>query len=227
MKVLIIEDDLEIIGSVSLAFKIRWPQAEFISTHLGEEGIKLVESKCPDVVILDLGLIDISGFEVLKQIRLFSSVPILILSVRMDESDIVRGLEEGADDYMVKPFKQFELLSRIRALTRRKDILVEELPLICGQLHFVPSTRQLFCSEKEIDLTPTEALILHHLMRSAGQVVTYSSLAETVWGENYSNAAASLKVYIRRLRKKLEVDPSQPQLILTKSSLGYLLVKPD
>ncbi len=227
MKVLIIEDDLEIIESIDLAFQIRWPQAKLISTHLGEEGIELVESENPDVVILDVGLIDISGFEVLKQIRLFSSVPILILTVRMEESDIVKGLEWGADDYMTKPFKQLELLSRIQALIRRRVLLVEETALICGQLHFVPSTRQLLCGEKEIALTPSEGHILHHLMKNAGQVVTYSNLGKTVWGENYPDATKSLRVYIRRLRKKLEANPSQPQLILTKPGVGYLLVKPD
>ena len=225
MKVLIIEDDQEIVEAVSLAFQIRWPEAKLVSTHLGERGIELVESESPDVVILDLGLPDISGFEVLKQTRLFSAVPILILTVRADEADIVKGLEWGADDYVVKPFRQLELLSRVKALTRRLGHL-EEAPLVCGQLHFNPPTGQLLYGEKEISLTPTEGRILHHLMRNAGQVLTHSGLAETVWGEDYPDAADSLKVYIRRLREKLEVDPSHPQLILTKSGIGYSLTKP-
>ncbi len=226
MKVLIIEDDREIVEVVSLAFKIRWPEVKFVSTHLGERGVELVESENPDVVILDLGLVDISGFEVLKQIRLFSTVPILILTVRSDEADIVKGLEWGADDYMVKPFRQLELLSRIRALTRRASPLAKETPLVCGQLHFDPTTRQLFYGSREIGLTRTEASILHHLMRNAGQVVTYSGLAEAVWGEDYPDTVGSLRVYIRRLREKLEAEPSQPQIILTKTGIGYLLAKP-
>ena len=227
MKVLIIEDDREIVEVVSLAFQIRWPEVKLVSTHLGEKGVELVESENPDVVILDLGLVDISGFEVLKQIRLFSAIPVLILTVRSDEADIVKGLEWGADDYMVKPFRQLELLSRIRALTRRVSPLAKETPLVCGQLHFDPSTRQLFYGEREIGLTRTEGSILHHLMRNAGQVVTYSSLAESVWGEDYPDAVDSLRVYIRRLREKLEAEPSQPQIILTKTGVGYLLAKPD
>ena len=225
MKVLIIEDDQEIVEAVSLAFQIRWPEAKLVSTHLGERGIELVESENPDVTILDLGLPDISGFEVLKQIRLFSSVPVLILTVRADEADIVKGLEWGADDYVVKPFRQLELLSRVKALTRRRG--PEEAPLVCGQLHFNPSTGQLLYGEKEISLTRTEGRILHHLMRNAGQVVTHSGLAETVWGDDYPDAADSIKVYVRRLREKLEADPSHPQLILTKAGIGYLLAKPD
>jgi len=227
MKVLIIEDDAEIVQVVSIAFNIRWPEAQVVSTPNGERGVELVESENPDVVILDLGLPDISGFEALKNIRDFSQVPIIILTVRSEEADIVRALESGADDYMVKPFRQLELLSRIRALTRRTGHPSEETPLIHGQLRFHPSTRQLFCGEREICLTRTESSILHHLMRNAGQVVTYSGLAESVWGEDYPDAVDSLRVYIRRLREKLEAEPSQPQLILTKPGIGYLLARTD
>ena len=226
MKVLIIEDDQEIIEVLYLAFQIRWPEVKIVSTNLGEKGVELVESESPDVVILDLGLPDANGFEVLKQIRLFSSVPVLILTVRSEETDVVRGLEWGADDYMVKPFRQLELLSRIRALTRRHDSSAEETPLVCGQLHFNPSTRQLHHNENEINLTRTEGAIIQHLMKNAGQVVPYHSLAESVWGENYPDATESLRVYIRRLREKIEEDPGNPQIILTKASVGYLLAKP-
>ena len=226
MKVLIVEDDREIVEVISLTFQIRWPEVKVVSTRLGERGVELAESENPDVVILDLGLPDISGFDTLQQIRLFSTVPILILTVRGDEADIVKGLEWGADDYMVKPFRQLELLSRIRALTRRRASLTEETSLVCGQLHFNPSTRQLYRGEKEISLTRTEGSVLCHLMRNAGQVVPYHSLAEAVWGEDYPDATDSLRVYIRRLREKLEADPSNPQIILTRAGVGYSLAKP-
>ncbi len=226
MKVLIIEDDREIVEVVSLAFQIRWPEVKLISTGLGEKGVELVESENPDIVILDLGLPDTSGYDVLKQIRSFSDVPILILTVRADEADIVRGLEWGADDYMVKPFRQLELMSRIKALTRRASSFDKESPLVCGQLRFDPSIRQLTYGEKEISLTRTEGSILEHLMRNCGQVVTYSSLAESVWGEDYPDATDSLRVYIRRLREKVEAEPGNPQIILTKTGIGYLLAKP-
>ncbi len=227
MKALIIEDDHEIIEAISLAFQIRWPEAKLVSTHLGERGVELVESENPDLVILDLGLADISGFEVLKQIRLFSAIPILILTVRADEADIVKGLEWGADDYVIKPFRQLELLSRIRALTRRLGRLAKETPLVYGRLRLYPSTRHLLYGSKEISLTPTEGRILHHLMKHAGHAATHYGLAESVWGQSYPDAASSLKVYIRRLREKLEEDPSHPQIILTKAGIGYLLAKPD
>jgi len=227
MKVLIIEDDQEIVEAISLAFQIRWPEAKLVSTQFGEKGVELIESENPDVVILDLGLTDISGFEVLKQVRFFSAVPIIILTVRSDEADIVKGLEWGADDYMVKPFRQMELLARIKALTRRPSRFVEETPLVCGQLHFDPATRQLFYGEKEISLTANEGHILRALMENAGRPVTHSELAEAVWDADYPDAAANLKVHIRRLREKLEADPSHPQLILTKAGIGYVLAKPD
>ncbi|MFC1965530.1 response regulator transcription factor [Chloroflexota bacterium] len=227
MKVLIVEDDQEIVEVVSLAFKIRWPEVKLVSTNLGERGAQLVENENPDVVILDLGLPDISGFEVLKQIRLFSDVPILILTVRADESDVVRGLESGADDYMVKPFRQLELLSRIKALVRRRDSFDKEMPLACGQLHFDPSTRQLNQGEREVNLTRTEGSILYNLMKNEGKVVPYPRLAESVWGDDYPDATENLRVYIRRLREKIETDPSNPKIILNVASVGYLLSKPD
>lgn len=227
MKLLIVEDDREIVEVISLAFKIRWPEATLVSTHLGERGVELVESENPDVVILDLGLPDTSGFDVLKHIRLFSDVPILILTVRSEESDVIKGLEWGADDYMVKPFRQLELLSRIRALTRRQSDLDTETPLVCGPLRLSPVTRELSYDEREISLTITENRILHQLMKNAGRVVTHSDLAESVWGKDHTDAAEALKVYIRRLRQKIEEDPSQPKLILTKAGTGYLLAKPD
>ena len=119
MKVLVIEDDKEIVDAISLAFQIRWPEAKVISTRLGQKGVELVESESPDIVILDLGLPDIAGFEVLRQIRLFSAVPTIILTVRAEEADVVKGLEWGADDYITKPFRQLELLARVKSMIRR------------------------------------------------------------------------------------------------------------
>jgi two-component system KDP operon response regulator KdpE len=227
MKVLIIEDDRDIVEAISLAFQIRWPEAQLVSTHLGERGIDLVESEAPDIVILDLGLPDISGFDVLKQVRSFTEVPIIILTVRAEEADIVKGLEWGADDYVVKPFRQLELLARVRALIRRQSPPGEEPPVTCGPLRYDPSSCQLFHGEKEIFLTRTQGEILHHLMKNAGHVATHARLAEAVWGSEYPGAIDSLKVHIRHLREKIEADPSQPKLILTKSGVGYTLAKPS
>ncbi len=144
MKILIIEDDQQIVEAIILAFQIRWPEAEVISTQLGEKGVDLVETEKPNVVILDLGLPDISGFDVLKQIRLFSDIPVIILTARSEETDIVKGLEWGADDYIAKPFRQLELLSRVKALIRRKSRTVNESEIInLGNLCFNPTTGDL------------------------------------------------------------------------------------
>jgi two-component system KDP operon response regulator KdpE len=228
-KVLIIEDDDTIVSLIRLAFQMRWPEAQLISASLGEEGLDLVEDEKPDLVILDLGLPDMDGYEVLRQIRLFSSVPIVILTVRGDEDDIIRGLEWGADDYIVKPFRQLELLSRLKVQLRRQispDQDDQEAPVVCGPLRLDPSTFQLKYGGKEISLTLIEGHIMYHLMKNAGHVVTHSKLAEAVWGEDHPGATDSLRVYIRHLREKLEADPGNPKLILTKVGVGYILATP-
>jgi two-component system KDP operon response regulator KdpE len=226
MKVLIIEDDKEIVDAISLAFQIRWPEAKVVSTRLGRKGVELVETEAPDIVILDLGLPDINGFEVLNQIRLFSRVPIIILTVRADEVDVVKGLEWGADDYILKPFRQLELLARVKALIRRQSPSDEET-LVAGPLRLDVISGQLHLDGKEIALTITESRILGHLMRNAGHVVTHTSLAEEVWGNDYPGAADSLKVHIRRLREKIEAQPSHPKMVLTKAGVGYFLARPE
>jgi two-component system KDP operon response regulator KdpE len=225
-KVLIIEDDDAIVNFVRLAFKMRWPEADLFSARLGEEGLDLIESEKPDLVILDLGLPDMDGFEVLRQIRLFSSVPVVILTVSSDEADMVRGLELGADDYIVKPFRQLELLARLKAQLRRQIPPDEEAPIVCGPLRLDPSTFELTYGGKQISLTLIEGRIMRYLMQNAGHVVTHSRLGEVIWGEDYPGAIDSLRVYIRHLREKLESDPSNPRLILTKVGIGYFLAKP-
>jgi len=226
-KVLIIEDDDAIVNFVHLAFKMRWPEAELLSARLGEEGLDSIESEKPDLVILDLGLPDINGFEVLRQIRLFSSVPVVILTVSSDEADIIKGLELGAGDYIVKPFRQLELLARLKAQLRRQLPPDEEAPIVCGPLRLNPSTFELTYGGKQISLTLIEGRIMRYLMQNAGHVVTHSRLGEIIWGEDYPGAIDSLRVYIRHLREKLEADPGNPKLILTKVGVGYLLAKPN
>ena len=224
-KMLIIEDSEDVVEAVSVALQIRWPQLEIISTGEGEEGLELAARESPDMVILDLGLIDISGFEVLKRIRLFSNIPIIIVTVRGDEADIIKGLELGADEYIVKPFRQLELLARIKAIARRLYSIEGERPIVCGQFYFDPSSRIIKYNGKCVVLTHTENIILLKLMQNIDIVVTHSKLAEDIWGNSYPEAAASIKVYIRRLRKKIEPDPNHPRLILTKPGLGYLFAR--
>ncbi|MFC1846529.1 response regulator transcription factor [Chloroflexota bacterium] len=224
-KMLIIEDSEDVVEAVSVALQIRWPQLKIISTGEGEEGLELVEKESPDIILLDLGLIDMSGFEVLKRIRLFSNIPVIILTVRGDEADVVKGLELGADEYIVKPFRQLELIARINAVARRLYATEEERPIACGQYYFDPSNRVVICNGRQVVLTRTESIVLLKLMQNIDIMVTHSKIAEDIWGNSYPEAAASIKVYIRRLRKKIEPDPNHPRLILTKPGLGYLFAK--
>ena len=151
---------------------------------------------------------------------------IIILTVRSEEADVVKGLEWGADDYILKPFRQLELLARVKALIRRQSPADEET-VASGPLRLEVTSGQVHLDGKEISLTITESRILAHLMRNAGHIVTHSSLAESVWGNDYPGAADSLKVHIRRLREKIEANPSQPRFILTKAGVGYFLAKPE
>jgi len=226
VNLLIIEDVPAIVEAISLVLEQRWPDINVISTALGEQGVKMAESESPDVIILDLGLPDISGFDVLKSIRTFSDVPILILTVRSAEYDIVKGLEWGADDYMVKPFRNLELLARINGIIR-KHSMTHEKSLIFGQLRFEPGSFQVFFPEREIQISFTEGIILGQLMRNAGKVVSYAILADAMWGDDFPEAKESIHVHIRHLREKLEADPSKPKIILNKPGIGYYLAKPS
>lgn len=224
-KVLIIEDSEDVVEAISVALQIRWPQLKIFSTGEGEEGLELAIKKSPDIIILDLGLIDISGFEVLKRIRLFSNVPVIILTVRGDEADVIKGLELGADEYIIKPFRQLELLARIKAITRRIYAIEGEHPFVSGKFYFDSSNRIVKFGERQAVLTHTENIILLKLVQNLDIVVTHSKLAEDIWGNSYPEAADSIKVYVRRLRKKIEPDPSHPRLIITKPGLGYLFAR--
>jgi two-component system KDP operon response regulator KdpE len=226
VKALIIEDDREIVESVSQVLRMRWPAAELESTHLGSHGLELAESSAHSIVILDIGLPDMNGLDVLKGIRSFSRVPVVILSARSEEFDIVKGLEWGADDYIVKPCGPLELLSRVKARVREDEKVSDEDPLTFGPLTFRPLSRRLEYGARSMDLTAIESLIMLNLMRNAGQVSIYAAIAEEVWGDDRPDCVDSLRVHIRRLRQKVEEDPSRPQFILTRCGVGYFLREP-
>lgn len=227
MKALMIEDDPQIVDSVGWAFRMRWPDMDFLSTDSGIQGINLSSEAQPNIIILDLGLPDISGFEVLKGIRKFTDIPIIILTARKDEFDIVKGLEAGADDYLVKPFRQMELLSRIKALLRRSSTTNTDTILTAGGLRLSPATGILHYHKQEIPLTRTEEIIMNRLMKNANNVVTYTELAEALWNDYYPESIAALRVYIRQLRHKVEQDVDNPKLILNKHGTGYMLIMPE
>ena len=223
---IVIEDNEETVGAISIAFQIRWPEVEIISAGEGAKGIELVETRTPDLVILDIGLPDMSGFEVLKRIRLFSAVPVIILTVRGEETDVIRGLEGGADEYIVKPFRQLELLSRAATLLRRSGCAEVEPTISCGPLTLDFQTRTFCYKGKETSLTRSESLILGRLIKDAGKVVSHSALAEELWGNECPELRKGMKVHVRRLRQKIEPDPSHPSLIITRAGVGYLLARP-
>jgi len=226
MNVLIIEDDKCIAESVSLTVRIRWPEAHIEFTDLGKKGIELAHSEKVDIIILDLVLPDVSGFEVLKQIRAFSSVPIVILTALGDEDNVIKALELGADDYITKPCGRLALLARIKARIRSSKRTDEESVISWGSLRFDSLKLELLFRNKEIKLTTTEAKMIECLLRNAGSVVPYSRIVEELWGDNYPGTLDSVRVHIRRLRQKMEPDPSHPQLIITKPGVGYFLAKP-
>jgi two-component system KDP operon response regulator KdpE len=223
MKMLVIDDDKRILESLAMTFKLCWPEAEFISTRSGEEGIQLVDEVSPDIIIVDLGLPDINGFDVVKQIRQYSNVPIIILTIRDEEADVVTGLGLGANDYIVKPFRQMELIARIKANTHKQNILTEQISLTKGKFQLNAYKHELFYNEKHITLTRSECVIFAELMNNANSVVTHYRLAQALWGREYPGAEEAIRVYMKRLRDKIEEDPANPRYIFTMVSQGYLL----
>ena len=222
MKIVIIEDDETIIDTVKLGFKVGWTEAEVVSTKFGEAGLKLVETVSPDAVILDLGLPDISGFDVLESIRLFSIVPVIVLTVNNEEKYIIKALELGADDYLVKPFRQLELIARIKAVIRGRHPEAKQTAII-GPFQFDAYGRRVFYNSKNIDLTSIEYIILRYLLLNRGVAITHKQLAQQIWSCSFPEFAKTVRVHISNLRKKLERDPSKPKIIITQPNIGYMI----
>ena len=193
----------------------------------GEEGLRHASARMPRLVILDLMLPGLSGLEVCLSLRSQSRVPILVLSAREEEATKVQALDLGADDYLTKPFGMGELLARVRALLRRPQAPVDlGTPLRVGPLDLDPSTHQARLGGAPLDLTPREFEVLAYLMRHADKVITHRLLLTAVWGPNYENDTQSLRVYINRLRRKVEADPAHPTLLITEPGVGYRLLSP-
>lgn len=178
----------------------------------------------PDVIILDLGLPDMDGLEVIKQLREWSSTPIIILSVREHENDKINALDAGADDYVTKPFSMGELLARIRAALRHRAGTPEDPVFYFGDLRIDLARRRVTVDDKEVKLTPTEYELLKNLALNAGKVLTHKQLLRAVWGPPYENEIHYLRVYIAQLRRKIEADPSRPRHLITEPGVGYRLL---
>jgi len=226
MKVLIIEDNAEVVEAVSLCLQIRWPDADISYSYGGLTGVQMVESQAYDIVILDINLPGINGFEVLKRIRTFSTVPVIILTVRGWEEDQVEGLESGADDYIVKPFRPRELVSRVNAVLRRVNtavIGVENHTLARGAIRLLLNSNEVQIKEEKIRLTPTECKVLYALMKNDGQTLSSTILLTEILGREDGNTEI-IRTYIRRLRSKLQDSP--PSVILNDRGGGYRFVSP-
>ena len=228
MKVVIIEDHAETVETVSTCFELRWPDVTILSTGEGNKGLKLIEAELPDVVILGLRLPDIDGFELLRQVRHSFDMPIIVVSVRNQKIDIVKGLELGADDYITQPFDHIEFLARVKAVLRRTtmpQLKENNEPFQSGKLRIDFDNREVSLGGEKVTLTPIEFNLLHYLAKNAGHIMPHHTLLEKVWGTEYANATDYLKVYVQRLRAKLCDNHSAPQLILTERRVGYKLVK--
>lgn len=229
-KILIIDDDRKLCRLVKDYLEPLGYAVEFV--HTGNDGLKSVSEKDYDAVILDVMLPGIDGFEVLRQIRRFSDVPVLMLSARGDEVDRVAGLEIGADDYLPKTFSVRELLARLRAVLRRarasrQETTEVEEEITVGELKIIPSRRLVLFADKPLSLTPVEYELLLSLARAKGRVKTRERLLDEIAGRDWMVFDRSIDVHISSLRKKLNDDPQNPKYIRTVRSAGYMLIDPD
>jgi two-component system KDP operon response regulator KdpE len=190
----------------------------------GVQGLAMIQEEQPDLVILDVMMPEMDGWEVCRRLREFSTVPVLMLTARVQSQDIVAGLESGADDYLLKPFNMDELMARIRALLRR--VPSPNRPIIAGnsEIQIDKQKREVLVRGEPVDLTPTEYDLLVMLAEHAGAVLDHETLLRGVWGQEYTKDNDYLKVYIWHLRRKLEQDPRDPELLLTEWGVGYRLV---
>ena len=221
-RVLVVDDEAEIRRWLKTGLGYHGHEVQTAAG--GEEGLALLASWRPDVVLLDLGLPGLDGFQVLERIRGQSRVAVIVVSVMPGERDKVRALDLGADDYVVKPFGLEELLARIRAVQRRQAALAEGEPVIrSGELSVDLGRRLVTVSGREVHLTPTEFELLRCLALHAGKLVTHSSLLREVWGEYAVGDRYNTRYVVAQLRRKLGDDPSNPRFILTEPGVGYRL----
>ena len=200
---------------------------QVVEAYRGMEGIQTLRDAMPDLVLLDIMLPDIDGFEVLRMIREISSVPIIMLTAKGEENDRVKGLELGADDYVTKPFSPRELVSRVRAVLRRTEgagIVSKDLIEVDDRLKIDFGRREVWVDGELVKLRPTEYRLLYHLVQNVGWVMTYDQLLSKVWGYEYRDETHYVRLYVNYLRQKLEKDPANPQYILTERGVGYRFV---
>ena len=190
----------------------------------GQEGLVEAAQRRPDVVVLDLGLPDMDGVDGSQRLREWSQAPVLVLSVREGEEDKVAALDNGADDYITKPFSTVELLARLRVARRHAQPIADNAVFRSGRCEVDLASRIVTVKGQEVKMTPTEYSLLRLLVRNAGKVVTHRQILKEVWGPNYGEQTHYLRVYMAHLREKIEADPGRPELLVTEPGVGYRLV---
>lgn len=223
--ILIIDDE----AAIRKLLEITLQSAGYEVSHAGtgKEGMIIAASHPPDAILLDLGLPDTSGHEVLKQLREWYTNPILILSVQSDEQDIIQALDNGANDYLTKPFRTGELLARIRSVLR-SNVADTQSPVVnTGDIQIDLALRTVKKNGEPVKLTNTEYTLIALFAKNEGQVLTHQYLLREVWGPGYISQSQYLRVFIAQLRKKIENDPNRPEYLLTESGVGYRLVRKE
>jgi two-component system KDP operon response regulator KdpE len=224
--VLVVDDELQIRRFLRTGFELDGFSVQ--EAESGTEALRSATLKPSDLVILDLGLPDVDGSEVLERLRAWSSVPVIVLSVRGSEAEKVRLLEIGADDYVVKPFGMAELLARAHSAMRRQLRTARGEPVVrFGPLSIDFTARAVFIGDQRLTLTPKEYRLLQILAQHSGNVVTHQFLLREVWGNEHIEDTHYLRIFVRKLRRKIEADPTQPRILLTELGVGYRLVSAD
>ena len=224
-RILVVDDEPRMIHFIRL--NLEHDGFEVFEATTGLKALDQFRDQLPDLILLDVMMPDIDGFETLRLIREISNVPVIMLTAKGEEEDRVRGLELGADDYITKPFSPRELVSRVRAVLRRTEMpssLTHEVIEVDERLKIDLDRREVWVEDQLVKLRPTEYRLLYHLVQNAGWVVPHEQLLAKVWGYEYRDETHYLRLYINYLRKKLELDPSNPEYILTERGVGYRFV---
>ncbi|MCK4726504.1 MAG: response regulator transcription factor [Anaerolineales bacterium] len=224
-RILVVDDEERMVRFIRL--NLEHDGFQVVEAYRGADAIENLRSSLPDLILLDVMMPDIDGFEVLHMIRETSSVPVIMLTAKGEEDDRVRGLELGADDYITKPFSPRELVSRVKAVLRRTESASSSthgLIEVDDRLKFDFDRREVWLDGELVQLRPTEYRLLYHLVQNAGWVITHDQILAKVWGYEYRDEPHYVRLYINYLRKKLEKDPSNPKYILTERGVGYRFV---
>lgn len=223
--ILVVDDEARMVRFIQL--NLEHDGFRVITAYNGREALEQVRSQLPNLILLDVMMPDLDGFDVLERIREQSAVPVIMLTAKGEEDDRVRGLELGADDYVTKPFSPRELVSRVRAVLRRTETessVASGMIEVDDRLKLDFDRREIWINDKIVQLRPTEYRLLYHLVQNAGWVITHEQLLTKVWGYEYRDEPHYVRLYINYLRKKLEEDPANPKYILTERGIGYRFV---